>query len=119
MQIRQDSSRFLEERNVNLHIDMPSSPRELSVALTSDDDFILFDSSFPPVRVSPREYRLLIGAFPPNPLDLQLTLPADGTFTLTFTIDFDSPLLGTTIATGPHTRVITRVRVVRSLGVKT
>jgi hypothetical protein len=119
VQIRQDSSQFLEERNVNLHIDMPSSPRELSVSLTSDDDFILFDSSFPSIRVSPREYRLLVGAFPPNPMDLQLTLPADGTFTVTFTIDFDSPLLETTIAVGPDAQVNTRVRVVRSLGVKT
>jgi hypothetical protein len=119
VQIHQDSSRFLEERNVNLHIDMPSSPRGLSVALTSEDDFILFDSSFPSIRVNPREYRLLIGAFPPNPLDLQLTLPADGAFTLTFTIDFDSPLLGTTITTRNDTRVNTRIRVVRSLGVKT
>lgn len=119
VQIRQDSNRFLEQRNVNLHIDMPSSPREVSVALTSDDDFILFDSSFPSIRVNPREYRLLIGAFPPNPLDLQLTLPADGAFTLTFTIDFDSPLLGTTIGVRPDERVNTRLRVVRSLGVRT
>jgi hypothetical protein len=119
VQVHEDSSQFLEERNVNLHIDMPSSPRELSVALTSEDDFILFDSSFPSIRVNPREYRLLIGAFPPNPLDLQLTLPTNATFTLTFTIDFDSPLLGATLVVGPDTQVSTRVRVVRSLAVKT
>jgi hypothetical protein len=119
VQIRQDSRQFLEERNVNLHIDMPSSPRGVSVSLTSEDDFILFDSSFPSIRVTPREYRLLIGAFPPNPLDIQLTLPADGTFSLTFTIDFDSPLLGTAIAVEPDAQVNTRVRVVRSLGVRT
>jgi hypothetical protein len=119
VQITQDSRQFLEQRNVNLHIDMPTSPREISVALTSDDDFILFDSSFPSIRVSPREYRLLIGAFPPNPLDLQLTLPTDGAFTVTFTIDFESPLLGARVGVRPDARVLTRLRVGRSVEVRT
>ncbi len=89
------------------------------MTLTSEDDFILFDSSYPPVRESPRQYRLLIGAFPPNPLPLQLTLPSGGAFTLTLTAEFDAPLIGAAVGAGPEMRVSTRVRVVRSLGVKT
>jgi hypothetical protein len=117
--ISMDSSSFLRQRNVTLLVAMPSSPRHFSIVLSSDQDFVLFDSSFPSLRESPREYRLLIGAFPPNPLPLQLTLPADGAFTLTMTMDFDAPLLGAEVSAGPDARVATRVRLVRSLDVKT
>jgi hypothetical protein len=89
------------------------------ITLTSEEDFILFDSSYPSIRESPRLYRLLIGAYPPNPLPLQLTLPSDGTFTLTLTAEFDAPLIGAAVGAGTDTRVKTLVRVVRSLGVKT
>jgi hypothetical protein len=119
LQIAQDSSEFLQQRNILLRVQMPSSPRSVVVTLTSEDDFILFDSSYPPVRESPRQYRLLIGAFPPNPLPLQLTLPSGGAFTLTLTAEFDAPLIGAAVGAGPEMRVSTRVRVVRSLGVKT
>jgi hypothetical protein len=119
LQIAQDSSSFLQQRNVQLRVQMPSSPRLVMVTLTSVDDFILFDSSYPSIRESPRLYRLLIGAYPPNPLPLQLTLPSDGTFTLTLTAEFDAPLIGAAVGAGTDARVRTRVRVVRSLGVKT
>ena len=119
LQISQDSSEFLQQRNVQLLVQMPSSPRSVVVTLTSEDDFILFDSSYPPIRESPRQYRLLIGTFPPNPLPMQLTLPSDGAFTLTLTAEFDAPLIGAAVGAGVETRVSTRVRVVRSLGVKT
>jgi hypothetical protein len=119
LQIVQDSSEFLQQRNVQLRVQMPSSPRLVVVTLTSEDDFILFDSSYPSIRESPRRYRLLIGTFPPNPLPIQLTLPSDGTFTLTLTAEFDTPLIGAAVGAGIDTRVSTRVRVVRSLGVKT
>lgn len=119
LQISQDSSVFLQQRNVQLRVQMASSPRRVVVTLTSEDDFILFDSSYPPIRESPRQYRLLIGAFPPNPLPLQLTLPSGGSFTLTLTAEFDTPLIGAAVGADSETRVSTRVRVVRSLGVKT
>ncbi len=119
LKIEQDSSEFLQQRNVQFLVQMPSSPRSVVVTLTSDDDFILFDSSYPPVRESPHQYRLLIGTFPPNPLPLQLTLPSGGVFTVTLTAEFDAPLIDTAVSAGPRTRVSTRVRVVRSLAVKT
>ena len=94
----QDSSQFLQQRNVKLHVEMPSKPRDVRGDAHLGDDFVLFDSSFPAVRVGPRSYRLLVGAFPPDPLSLQLTLPVDGAFTLTLTAEFDAPLIGTAVA---------------------
>jgi len=119
VQISMDSSQFLKQCTVIVSVTMPSSPRLFSATLTSGNDFILYDSSFPSVRDSPRAYRLLIGASPPNPLPLELSLPSEGTFTLTLTMEFDEPLIDTVAATRPDARLTTRVRVVRSLDVKT
>ena len=96
VRIAQDSASFFSQRTVTLGISMPASPRAIVVTLSSEEDFILFDCSFPFVRESPNQYRLLIGAFAPDPLSLQLTLPAGGTFTLGLGMDFDLPLIGAT-----------------------
>jgi len=117
--LRADSRQFLQQRNVTLRLSMPISPRSLSVSLTSDDDFILIDSSFPSVRESPREYRLLIGAYPPNPVPLELSLPTGGVFLLTLTMVFDEPLIGAEVSSRPDLKVTPRVRVVRLFEVRT
>jgi hypothetical protein len=117
--VTQESYKFLQQSNVTVHVTMPESPRVLSVALTSDADFILYDSSFPPVRVSPREYRLLVGAFPPDPLTLQVSLPSNGSYLLTITMEMDTPLIGAQIAGSPTLRISTRVRIVRAVRVTT
>jgi hypothetical protein len=119
LRISVDSGQFLQQRTVTLGVAMPSRPRLFAVTLTSQSDFILYDSSFPAVRVSPREYRILVGAFPPDPLSLQLSLPVDGSFTISFSAEFDAPLIGVEIGTRPDLRVTTRVRILRSLDVKT
>ena len=89
------------------------APSALGAVLTSEEDFILFDCSFPFVRESAREYRLLIGAFPPDPLPLQLTLPGGMSFTLTLTMEFDAPLLGVEVA-APGAELATRLHFVKS-----
>jgi hypothetical protein len=119
LSVGMESSEFLGKMNVSLRIRMPSSPRSLSMTLTSEEDFILYDCSFPTVRESPREYRLLVGAFPPNPLPLQLTFPTGGRFSLTMAIDMDSPLIGARIVPKGDLRVKTRVHLVKRLDVRT
>jgi hypothetical protein len=114
-----NAGQFLRQQTVTLGVDMPSRPRSFSLAIESANDFVLFDSSFPAVRTGPRSYRLLVGAFPPAPLSLQLSLPIEETFTMTITAEFDSPLIGVDVQAGPAARVTTRVRVVRTLDVKT
>jgi hypothetical protein len=114
-----DSRQFLQQRNITLRLSMPRSPRSLAVSLTSDDDFILIDSSFPSVRESPREYRLLVGAFAPNPVPLELSLPTGGVFLLTLTMEFDEPLIGISLSTRPDLVVTPRVRVVQRLEIRT
>ncbi len=114
-----DSRQFLQQRNLTLQLAMPASPRTIAVALTSDDDFVLIDSSFPSVQASPRDYRLLIGAYPPNPLVLEISLPTGGVFELTFAMEFDEPLIGVSLSSRPDLQVTSRVRVQRRLEVRT
>ncbi len=108
------SSEFLGKTNLALLLDAGASPRTVSAVLTAGQDFILFDCSLPFVRESAREYRLLIGAFPPDPLPLELTFPAGGEFTLTVTMDFDAPLLGAQVSV-PGASVRTRLHIVQSI----
>jgi hypothetical protein len=108
------SSEFLGKTNLALLVEAGGSPRSASAVLTAPQDFILFDCSLPFVRESAREYRLLIGAFPPDPLPLELTFPAGGAFTLTLTMDFDAPLLGAEVSV-PGAAVRTRVHLVQSI----
>jgi hypothetical protein len=117
--VTQTSSSFLSQRTVALQISMPGNPLSVTITLASRDDFILFDCSFPFVRESSKSYRILVGAFAPNPLPLQLTLPSDGAFTMSLSMEFDLPLIGARIATPVDTRATTRVKVRRSLEVKT
>ena len=116
------SSEFLGKTNISARISSGGSPSALGAlgalsalgaVLTSEEDFILFDCSFPFVRESAREYRLLIGAFPPDPLPLQLTFPGGMSFTLTLTMEFDAPLLGAEVAV-PGAEVATRLHFVKS-----
>jgi hypothetical protein len=108
------SGEFLGKTTLALLVSSGGSPRTLSAVLTAEQDFILFDCSFPFVRESAREYRLLIGAFPPDPLPLQLTFPAGMAFTLTLTMDFDAPLLGAQVS-APGAEVRTRLHFVKSI----
>lgn len=105
---------FLGKTSLSLLVSPGGSPRAASAVLTADQDFILFDCSLPFVRESSREYRLLIGAFPPDPLPLEFTFPAGTSFTLTLTMEFDLPLRGAEVSvTGASVR--TRLHVVQSI----
>jgi hypothetical protein len=119
VKITQDSRSFFSQRTVTLGVSMPASPRSISTILSSAQDFILFDCSFPFIRESPYRYRILIGSFAPNPLSLQLTIPAGGAFTLSFDFEFDLPLIGVQVGAPGDTQTSTRIRVQKSVEVKT
>jgi hypothetical protein len=114
VQVDVSASRALNKSNLTLTISTAVRPRRLTAVLTSPEDFILLDSSFPAVRESPREYRLLIGAMPPDPLSVQVTLPVGMRFTLSLAMDFDAPLVGVQV-TAPGTLSRTRLHLVKSV----
>jgi hypothetical protein len=115
---RISAGEFLGKTGITLLLAPGESPSAIEAVLTSGADFLLFDCTFPFVRESARQYRLLLGAFPPDPLALQLTLPAGGEFDLTLSMRFDSPLRGVRV-TAPGAEVSTRVRVVTRVVLRT
>jgi hypothetical protein len=119
IQVTITSGQFLQQRALTLEVQMPSRPRSFSLSIESAEDFVLFDSSFPAVRIGPHSYRLLVGAFPPDPLVLQVSLPTEQSFTLTLVADFDAPLLGVEVMARADSHVATRVRVLRTIELKT
>jgi len=119
VQVTVHARQFLQQETLVIAVTMPSRPRSFAVSIESREDFVLFDSSFPAVRGGPRSYRLLVGAFPPDPLSLQVSLPIDQSFRITLTAEFDSPLIAAEVQGRPDMRVATRVRVVRTLDIRT
>jgi hypothetical protein len=109
---------FLGKTEIALQLASGENPRALEAVLTSGGDFILYDCTFPFVRESSRQYRLLVGAFPPDPLSLQLTLPAGGSFELMLSREYDAPLRGVRV-TVPGAGISTRVRVVTRVALRT
>ncbi len=83
VQVSVEAGQFLQQQNLVLTMKMPSRPRSFALSIESPDDFVLFDSSFPAVRLGPRTYRLLVGAFPPDPLSVQVSLPTGQAFRFT------------------------------------
>ena len=118
VKVTYESGIFLQQRTLTLDVQMPSRPRSFSLAIESADDFVLYDSSFPAVRIGPRSYRLLVGAFPPDPLSLQVSLPVGQAFILTLTAEFDEPLIGVQVNARSISGLSTHVRVVRTLEVR-
>ena len=87
---------ILDRRNIRLTLNPTGQPYKLQLSLTSEEEFILFDSNFPFIREIETEtqavsYRILIGKNPPNPLPLLLTLPSGRRYNLSMKIEYLQP----------------------------
>jgi hypothetical protein len=118
VEISMDEEEFLQKKNVSLRIHSRIEPGRMRVYLSAEEQFILLDCSFPFIRESDREYQILIGAFPPNPLDFQLTLPEQMSFTLTLSTDTDAALIGVEVLTDTA-RIDTHLHLIKSIGIRT
>lgn len=86
-------SAFLDRQNVVVTL-APAAGSELrpyrvTLRLVGDSDFVLFDASLPFLRdPSAREYAIRVGANPPSPLSVELTLPRGVGFELAITAEY-------------------------------
>ena len=88
------SQAFLDRRNITLDLQPRGEPAEVHVAVASPEEFVLYDASFPYQREPDgRRYVLLIGANPPLPLAVQVTLPQGRSFTVEITLEYERPPL--------------------------
>lgn len=76
--VRVRSSRFLDRKSYELTILPVPETREISLALSSEKDILLYDSDLPySVDISGRKAVIHAGRNPPSPLVFSLTVPAD------------------------------------------
>jgi hypothetical protein len=88
------SQAFLDRRNITLDLQPRGEPVEVRVAVASAEEFVLYDASFPYERQPDgRRYALLIGANPPLPLAVQVTLPQGRSFSVEISLEYDRPPL--------------------------
>ena len=89
IRIKMTEETFLDRKNIRLKLESRGTPHRVRLLLHSTNEFTLFDSNFPFQRQKGGlEYSVLIGANPPSPLDIDLTLPQGTSCTLDFTIDY-------------------------------
>ena len=80
---------FLDRQNVNLLLTPWSEPYRVRLKVSAEEEFVLFDANFPYTREpGGREYTILIGVNPPLPLNVQLTVPKNRTFTVGITLEY-------------------------------
>ena len=110
---------FLDRKNVSLSLEPWSEPYRVALSVTSDREFVLFDASFPYTRTpGGKEYSILIGVNPPLPLNLELTVPRNRTFTVEVTLEYLRPPEGYELR-GEHLSVSSRLRFRKNLQLKT
>jgi hypothetical protein len=86
---------FLDRKNVNLDLRPKGSPVRIRLSVSAPEEFVLYDANFPYQREPDgRRYTLLIGANPPLPLQVQLTLPQARSFALGLELEYGEPPAG-------------------------
>jgi hypothetical protein len=119
LKTRISSVGFLDRKNVSLILDPWSEPYRVALRVSSDQEFVLFDANFPHMRTpGGKEYTILIGVNPPVPLDVQLTVPRNRTFTIEVSLEYLQPPEGCAL-TGNHVSVSNRLKFRKNLQLET
>ena len=94
------------------------APSAIRLTLDSTDAFDLLDANYPFRRRGAASYEILVGASPPNPLAIHLSLPRDLELSLHYVVDYDRPPLALTIES-PRKELTTSLRLVGSIAIST
>ena len=86
---------FLDRKNIHLDLQPVGRPVRVRLTVSSPEEFVLYDANFPYQREPDgRRYTLLIGANPPLPLPVQLTLPQGRSFAVGLELEYGEPPAG-------------------------
>jgi hypothetical protein len=84
-----NSVSFLDRKNISIGLTPWGQPHRIRLRLSAPEEFVLFDANFPYAREpGGREYSILVGANPPVPLTIQLTVPRDRSYNLEITLEY-------------------------------
>ncbi|MBN2532229.1 MAG: hypothetical protein JXB88_05025 [Spirochaetales bacterium] len=80
---------FFDRNNVIITIRPEGTPNKIFLKVHADKEFTLYDSNFPFKKTGNGEdYEILIGAFPPSPLKITLTIPQDLSCVFSIQVDY-------------------------------
>jgi hypothetical protein len=80
---------FLNRKNMKILLQPQGDPLKIDVQVISEDEYVLYDANFPVFRHrSGKQYAIFIGNNPPNPLNLELTLPKNRKFKVLLSIEY-------------------------------
>jgi hypothetical protein len=86
---------FLDRKNIRLALEPVGAPVRVRLSVSAPEEFVLYDANFPYQREPDgRRYTLLIGANPPLPLEVQLTLPQARRFEVGLELVYGGPPAG-------------------------
>jgi hypothetical protein len=92
LQTESSSVAFLDRKNISLRLSSKGELYRIRIRLAAAQEFVLYDANFPFLRApGGREYEILVGANPPSPLSIQLTVPRNMTFQLALTLEYLQP----------------------------
>jgi len=87
--IKTEKRTFLDRNNVTVTILPSGTPYKIYFQIHADTEFTLYDSNFPFTKMeNSDDYEILIGVYPPSPLEIQLTLPKEYSYIFTIQIDY-------------------------------
>ena len=94
--VETESTPILNRKNVVLRLHPKGRPYKVDLTLSSEDDYVLFDSNFPFARQinegsQTTTYAILVGKNPPRPLSVLLTLPKNRIFRLSIEMEYLDP----------------------------
>lgn len=98
MTVTQSADSYRDRHSVALGLAAAGQPRELRLTLQSDDEFTLLGASHRFWKLGKGSYRILVGAAPPNPLALELTVPRNLRLVLRYELEYDQPPLPDLVA---------------------
>lgn len=80
---------FFDRNNVIITIQPDGTPNKIYFTVHADKEFTLYDSTFPFKKMeNGKDYEIQIGAYPPSPLEIQLTLPKNLSYEFSIHIDY-------------------------------
>jgi hypothetical protein len=123
LSVESSATEILDRRNVQLVLKPIGQPYKLQLSLTSEEEFILFDSNFPFIRevetsTQAVTYRILVGKNPPKPLPLLLTLPSGRRYSLSMKIEYLQPPFRLEVS-GKNKDIQVIVKLEKSLDIRT
>jgi len=87
-----EKKEFLDRKYYTIYLEVEGDPLDIQLLLYSEDEMVICDSNFP-FRITGLENsgEVFIGAFPPNPIEIEIVLPDTISVDAQFIVNYRDP----------------------------